>query len=65
MRKILFARNGPNLAHADGVISEALDMYWKGKPWHFYRTSPLEKLVHLSGSFQHIEEIPSNQESYS
>ena len=48
--EFLIARNGPNLAHADGVITEALDMYWEGKPWHFYRTSPLEKLVHPSGS---------------
>ena len=48
--EFLIARNGPNLAHADGVISEALDVYWEGKPWHFYRTSPLEKLVHPSGS---------------
>ena len=38
------AVNGPNLAHADSVIMEAMDLYWGGKPWHFYRSSPLEKL---------------------
>jgi hypothetical protein len=33
--------NGPSLPHADSVISEAMDLYWKGKPWHFIRTSPV------------------------
>ena len=30
------AVNGPNLAHADSVILQAMDFYWQGKPWHFY-----------------------------
>ena len=41
--------NGPSLAHADTVISEAMDLYWDGKPWHFFRTSRLEKLMKPAG----------------
>ena len=44
------AVNGPNLAHADSVILEAMELYWQGNPWHFYRSSPLEKLVNASGT---------------
>ena len=49
------AINGPNLAHADAVILEA--MYWKGKPWHFYRTSLLEKLVNHSGTSKTMKRL--------
>ena len=31
--------NGPSLSHADSVITEAMDLYWKDKPWRFIRTS--------------------------
>ena len=30
------AVNGPNLAHADSIIKEAMDMYWSGSNWHFF-----------------------------
>ena len=43
------------IAHADGVISEALDIYWEGKPWHF----PSGKAWSPKWILQHIEEIPS------
>ena len=44
------AVNGPNLAHCETVVSEAMDIYWRGKSndglgeWHFFKTSVLEKL---------------------
>ena len=43
--------NGPNLTHCDAVVNEAMDMYWKSKnsPWHFYRTSTLERLKKYDG----------------
>ena len=37
--------NEPNLAHRDSIIIEALNLYWEGKPWRFYRTYLVEKLV--------------------
>ena len=30
--------NGPELANSDSVIKDALDSYWAGKSWHFYRS---------------------------
>ncbi len=39
------AVNGPNLAHADAVILEAVDLYWGGKDWHFHRTGQIDKLI--------------------
>ena len=33
------AVNGPNLAHSDSVIIDEMNLYWKGKPWHFHRSS--------------------------
>ena len=44
------AVNGPNLANDDSVILQDMDLYWKGNPWHFFRSSPLEKLIHISGT---------------
>ena len=49
------AVNGPNLAHCDGIVQEAIDKYWKDKSknckvageWHFYKKSVLEKLSSL------------------
>ena len=44
------AVNGPNLAHYDTVVSEAMDLYWRSKSkdglgdWHFLKTSVVEKL---------------------
>ena len=44
--------NGPNLAHCDGVVREAMNNYWKsrGGQWHFYRVSVLEKLKSYDGN---------------
>ena len=46
MRKAFFeiAVNGPNLAHCDSVVKEAMDNYWasRGGKWHFFKTSVLE-----------------------
>ena len=38
------AVNGPNLAHCDSVVKEAMDNYWasRGGKWHFFKTSVLE-----------------------
>ena len=44
------AVNGPNLAHCETVVSEAMLLYWRGKcqegvgEWHFFKTSVVEKL---------------------
>ena len=38
------AVNGPNLANSDGVIKEAMETYWKGGNWHFFRTTLVEKM---------------------
>ena len=43
------AVNGPNLAHSNSIIIEAMDLYWKGKPWHFYRTSSIKRFVNPNG----------------
>jgi hypothetical protein len=57
------AVNGPNLAHADAVVLEAMELYWKGKPWHFYRSSPLEKLVNPSGISSTLKRLASVKNS--
>ena len=36
--------NGPSLAFSDSVVKYAMQLYWKGKPWHFFKTSVVEKL---------------------
>ena len=40
------AINGPNIAHCDSVIKEAMDDYWSGKKssWHFHKVSVVERL---------------------
>ena len=38
------AVNGPNLANCDSVVREAMDLHWKGKPWHFVKSSVIEQL---------------------
>ena len=49
------ALNGPNLAHCDTVVKEAMDQYWKSKSqdgvieWHIFKTSVIEKLKKYSG----------------
>ena len=50
--------NGPSLSHADSVITVAMDLCLNGKPWHFIRKSPVEKLMNKAGVFstRHTEE---------
>ena len=51
--------NGPNLANADAVVIDAMDLYWAGKPWHFFRTSPLEMLVNPTGVSNTLKRLNS------
>ena len=51
--------NGPNLAHSEAVVKEAMDLHWGGKAWHFYRTSRLDKLVNPSGISNTIKRLTS------
>ena len=41
--------NGPNLAHCNSVIEEAMDKYWKQKDWHFLRMSLSDHLKDFDG----------------
>ena len=41
---MFLADNGPELDEADGLIEAAWDRAFKGKPWHFIRTSAPSKL---------------------
>ena len=49
------AVNGPNLAHCDRVVCEAMDKYWREKSkeglgeCHFYKVSVIEKLRKYDG----------------
>ena len=38
------AVNGPNIANCDAIVKEAMELHWNKKPWHFYKTSVVEKL---------------------
>ena len=38
------AVNGPSLAHCDSIVKESMNLYWQGKPWHFFKTSVMEKI---------------------
>ena len=53
-QEFMIAINGPNLAHADAVIKEAMNSYWcsKGSTWHFFRTTVLEQLKEHAGGSQ-------------
>ena len=55
------AVNGPNLAHSDSVIIEAMNTHWKGKPWHFYKTSVDKILVNPSGTSNVVKHLKSIQ----
>ena len=44
------AVNGPGIGHAESVIVDAMNLHFQNKPWHFFRTSPIEKLIHPAGS---------------
>ena len=28
----------------DSIVREAMNLYWNGKPWHFFKTNVVEKL---------------------
>ena len=34
-----FSVNGPNLAHFEAVVKEAMDLHWGGKFWLCFRTA--------------------------
>ena len=57
------AVNGSNLAHADASVLESMELYWKGKPWHFYKSFPLEKLVNPSGISSTLKRLASVKNS--
>ena len=44
--EFVIAVNGPNLAHCDSVVREAMNDYWgsRGGEWHFIKRSVMEKL---------------------
>ena len=46
VEEFAIAVNGPNIARCDSVVKEVMSNYWasKGSPWHFFKTSVLEKL---------------------
>ena len=51
--------NGPNLANSEPVVREAMDEYWGGKSWHFFRTSSIDKLINPSGISNTIKRMTS------
>ena len=53
------ATNGPNLAHADSIIIEAMNIHFKQKPWHFFRTTIMEKLVNQNGTSNVLNRLDS------
>ena len=55
------AVNGPNLAHSDSVIIEAMNLYWKGKPWHFFKTTKDKYLVNPYGTSNVLKQLKSIQ----
>ena len=40
-----FSVNGPNLAHFEAVVKEAMDLHWGGKFWLCFRTAMLDMLI--------------------
>ena len=55
--------NGPSLAHADSVITDAMNLYWNGKPWHFFRTSAVERLMNperVSSTLKQLDSLKSS-----
>ena len=58
-QEFMIAINGPNLAHADAVIKEAMNSYWrsKGSTWHFFRTTVLEQLKEHAGGSQVLNRL--------
>ena len=59
------AVNGPNLAHSDPMVKEAMDGYWGSKKsgWHFYRTIVIEQMQRYEGGSKVVSRLmkkPSN-----
>ena len=46
------------LIFCDGVVKEAMDIYWKGGPWHF-RSSIIEKLKVFKGESEVMDRMMS------
>ena len=59
------ATNGPNIANYDGVVKEAMDLYWssRGGSWHFFRSSVVEKLKSFRGDSEVMDRIMSTENS--
>ena len=59
------ATNGPNIANCDGVVKEAMDLYWssRGGSWHFFRSSVVEKLKSFRGDSEVMDRIMSTENS--
>ena len=55
------ATNGPNIANCDGVVKEAMDNYWKGGAWHFFRTSVIEKVKTYKGNSEVMDRMMNKQ----
>ena len=57
------AVNGPNIAHCDTVLNEAMNLYWKsnyldgGIEWHFVKTSVIEKLKKYGGGSEFLHRM--------
>jgi hypothetical protein len=63
--EFMIAVNGPSLGHADAVIREAMNSYWKSKApksggstsWHSFRTTVLEQLREHSGGSKVLDRM--------
>ena len=42
------AQNGPSIAMCDNIVKEAMDRYWKGNNWHFFKSDRTN--IHSFGS---------------
>ena len=59
------AINGPNIAHCDSVVKEAMDDYWSAKKssWHFHKVSVIERLQNFdldSKVLDRLQNTPSH-----
>ena len=43
-----FSVNGPNLAHFEAVVKEAMDLHWGGKSGLYFKTPSLDILINAS-----------------
>ena len=56
--KIMVHMNGPEIGEADNVLKSALDLHFKGKPWHFVLT---ENILKTQGNT--VQEVLSHNSS--